>query len=110
MSERRRVAFTIVQCWHKVPGGTAVAALGMARALVGRDLDLRGVAAAHRRSPPAPWTPPMRVHHLPLPRLALYEAWHRLRRPSVERATGAVDVIHATANAMPPKTARDTVG
>ena len=47
----------------------------------------------------------MRVHHLPLPRLALYEAWHRLRRPSVERATGAIDVIHATANAMPPKTA-----
>jgi glycosyltransferase involved in cell wall biosynthesis len=42
---------------------------------------------------------------LPLPRVALYEAWHRLRRPAVERATGAVDVIHATTIAIPPKSA-----
>jgi glycosyltransferase involved in cell wall biosynthesis len=42
------------------------------------------------------------VHNLPLPQLALYESWHRVRRPAVERATGAVDVIHATGIAMPP--------
>jgi glycosyltransferase involved in cell wall biosynthesis len=42
---------------------------------------------------------------LPLPRLALYEAWHYLRRPSVQRATGDVDVVHATGMAIPPKTA-----
>jgi glycosyltransferase involved in cell wall biosynthesis len=42
------------------------------------------------------------VAHLPLPRLALYEAWHALRWPRVERATGPVDVVHATAVAIPP--------
>src|SRR5262249_50860351 len=36
---------------------------------------------------------------------ALYEAWHVFRRPSVERATGPVHVIHATGLAMPPRSA-----
>ncbi len=93
-----RVAYTLEQCWHPVPGGTAVAALELARALVARgDLELVGVAARHREDPPDPWRPPIPVTHLPLPRLALYESWHRLRRPSVERATGTVDVIHVVA-------------
>lgn len=100
-----RVAFTLEQCWHAVPGGTAVAALELARALDGRGVvELVGVAARHRTAPPEPWLPPIRVAQLPLPRLALYEAWHRLRRPSVERATGPVDVVHATGIAMPPAT------
>ena len=70
------------------------------------DVDLVGVAARHgapaarrrgaRRSP---------SRHLPLPRLALYESWHRLRRPAVERATGPVDVVHATGVAVPPPSA-----
>jgi glycosyltransferase involved in cell wall biosynthesis len=38
-----------------------------------------------------------------LPRLALYDSWHRLRRPAVERVTGPVDVIHATGMAVPPR-------
>jgi glycosyltransferase involved in cell wall biosynthesis len=42
---------------------------------------------------------------LPLPRVALYESWHRLRRPDVQRATGVVDVIHATGVAVPPRSA-----
>ncbi len=100
-----RVAFTLEQCWHSVPGGTAVAALELARALDARgDVELVGVAARHRADPPDPWRAPIAVSHLPLPRTALYEAWHRLRRPSVERATGTVDVIHATGIAMPPAT------
>jgi glycosyltransferase involved in cell wall biosynthesis len=98
-----RVAYTLEQCWHRVPGGTAVAALALARALVPRpDVELVGVAARHRAPPPPEWRPPIAVHALPLPRLALYESWHRLRRPSVERATGPVDVVHATGIAMPP--------
>jgi glycosyltransferase involved in cell wall biosynthesis len=40
---------------------------------------------------------------LPLPRPLLYEAWHAPVRlwPSVEHATGSVDVVHATAVAYP---------
>ena len=98
-----RVAYTLEQCWHRVPGGTAVAALALARALVPRpDIELVGVAARHRTPPPPEWRPPVAVRALPLPRLALYESWHLLRRPYVERATGPVDVIHATGIAMPP--------
>jgi glycosyltransferase involved in cell wall biosynthesis len=100
-----RVAFTLEQCWHAVPGGTAVAALELAHALDDRgNVALVGVAARHRTAPPDPWKPQITVAHLPLPRPVLYEAWHRLRRPSVERATGQVDVIHATGIAMPPST------
>ncbi len=100
-----RVAFTLEQCWHPVPGGTAVAALELARVLHARaEVELAGVAARHRSDPPDPWRPPIPVAQLALPRLALYESWHRLRRPSVERATGPVDVVHATGIAMPPAT------
>jgi glycosyltransferase involved in cell wall biosynthesis len=102
--ERLRVAYTLEQCWHRVPGGTAVAAVELARALKERnDVSLIGVAAAHRRPPLDPFLPPIDVEHFPLPRLALYEAWHRLRAPRVERTTGRVDLIHATSLAIPPK-------
>jgi glycosyltransferase involved in cell wall biosynthesis len=102
--KRVRAAYTLEQCWHRVPGGTAVAAVELARALKNRDdVSLIGVAAAHRNPPPEPFTPPIDVKHVPLPRLALYEAWHRLRSPRVERATGEVDLIHATALTIPPK-------
>ncbi|MDP9069394.1 MAG: glycosyltransferase family 4 protein [Actinomycetota bacterium] len=101
-----RVALTLEQCWHRVPGGTAIAALGMARSLSERDdVEVVGVAAAHRSPAPSAWTPPIEVRHLKLPRVALYESWHRLRRPPVESATGAIGVIHATTMAMPPRTA-----
>jgi glycosyltransferase involved in cell wall biosynthesis len=83
-----------------------VAAIGAARALASETaLDLVGVAAFHRRPPPAPYDPPIPVKQLPLPRSALYEAWHYLRRPRVEVAVGAVDLVHATTLAIPPKSA-----
>ena len=99
-----RVALTLEQCWHAVPGGTAVAALELARGLHERgDVELIGVAARHRRPPPAPWVPPLPVRHLWTPQLLLYELWHRRTRiaPKVEAATGAVDVVHGTAVAFP---------
>ena len=100
-----RVAFTLEQCWHRVPGGTAVAALELARALEARpEIELVGVAARHRDPPPEQWRPPVAVRHLALPRVALYESWHYLRRPRVEAATGPIDVIHATGIAKPPPT------
>lgn len=92
-----RVAYTLEQCWHPVPGGTAVAALEVARRLVDRaDVRLLGVAGFHRRAPDPPFRPPMAVGQLSLPRPALYESWLRFRRPPVERITGPVDVAHAT--------------
>jgi glycosyltransferase involved in cell wall biosynthesis len=109
-----RVAVTLEQCWHRVPGGTARAALEIVDALVARGevdvhgaprrLELVGVSARHRNPAPAPWTPTIPVAALGLPRRALYETWHVLGRPRVERATGPVDVIHVTGLAMPPRT------
>ena len=99
-----RVALTLEQCWHAVPGGTAVAALELARALDARDdVDVIGVAARHREPPPKEWEPPIAVRHLWAPRNLLYELWHaRLPiAPRVERVTGPVDVVHATAVAYP---------
>ena len=97
-----RVAYTLEQLWHRVPGGTAVAAVETAKRL--RDVDLVGVSAWHRALPADPWRPPIPVRRLPVPPHVLYETWHRLRRPQVERATGPVDVIHATGVAVPPRT------
>lgn len=100
-----KVAFTIEQCWHEVPGGTAVAGIEMARAVADSGVaELVGVAALHRGPAAAAYQPPIPVRHLGLPRLALYEAWGRLRVPKIERATGPVDVIHATTIVMPPRT------
>ena len=106
VERRPRVAVTLEQCWHRVPGGTAQAALESVRAVQAHgSVDQVGVSAWHRRPPAAPWRPPIEVRALPMPRRALYEAWHRARRPRVERATGPVDVIHATGMAVPPPSA-----
>jgi len=99
-----RVAYTLEQCWHAVPGGTAVAALGLARELAGRpEVDLIGVAARHRQPPDQAFTPPIPVRQLPLPRDALYEAWRRLSWPPVERAVAGADVVHSTTVIVPPR-------
>ena len=92
-----RVAYTLEQCWHDAPGGTAVAAIEVARRLAPRtDVTLVGVAGRHRSAPKPDWRAPIPVAQLPLPRPLLYESWLRLRRPRVEQATGPVDVSHAT--------------
>jgi glycosyltransferase involved in cell wall biosynthesis len=97
-----RVAVTLEQCWHRVPGGTATAALRTVDALRARPgLDLVGVAARHDGPPPDPFVPSIPVRHLALPRPVLYETWHALGRPLVESATGPVDVVHATGVAVP---------
>ncbi len=107
--DRLRVAYTLEQCWHDVPGGTAVAALELAVALVARDdIELIAVAGRHRRPPDADFVPRMRVRQLPLARPWLYEAWNRFDRPRVERVTGPVDVCHSTL-AIPAATAAPSV-
>ncbi|CAN5803079.1 glycosyltransferase family 1 protein [soil metagenome] len=69
------------------------------------DVAVTGVAARHAAPPPDPWRPPVAVRHLRLPRPVLYETWHALRWPAVEGATGPVDLVHATAVAVPPSRA-----
>jgi glycosyltransferase involved in cell wall biosynthesis len=92
-----RVAYTLEQCWHDVPGGTAVAALRVAEALEEHDdIRLLGVAGRHKHLPPDPWLPPMPIAHLPLAAPWLYQTWLRAGWPKVEHATGKVDVAHAT--------------
>ena len=92
-----RVAYTLEQCWHRVPGGTAVAALRIAEAMgPHNDVRLIGVAGRHRHLPPEPWVPTIPIAHLPLAGAALYEGWLRAGWPAVERATGRVDIAHAT--------------
>lgn len=94
-----RVAVTLEQCWHRVPGGTARATLDTVAAIARKgEVDQIGVSARHREPPPDEWKPVIPVAPLPLPRVALYDAWQRLRWPAVERATGPVDVVHATAH------------
>lgn len=92
-----RVAYTVEQCWHRVPGGTGVAALETATELMRiDDVELVGVAGTHDRQPVVPWVPSMPVRSLRGAGARLYASWLWLGRPRVERATGAVDVVHAT--------------
>jgi glycosyltransferase involved in cell wall biosynthesis len=98
------VAVTLEQCWHSVPGGTALAAIESVRALDARgDVDLIGVAARHGAPPDEAWRPPIEVKHVWATRPLLYEWWHaRLPlAPKVESATGPIDLVHATAIAYP---------
>lgn len=92
-----RVAVTLEQCWHRVPGGTARATLETVAAVAARgDVQQIGVSAWHRHPPTDAWRPTIPVRALPLPRVPLYDAWQRLRHPHVERVTGPVDLVHAT--------------
>jgi glycosyltransferase involved in cell wall biosynthesis len=92
-----RVAYTLEQCWHQVPGGTATAALRMVDELAQSPaVRIVAVAGRHRCEPPAAWRPSVPVQQLPLASPWLYQGWLWLRWPPVERATGDVDLAHAT--------------
>lgn len=104
MPESLRVAYTLEQCWHPVPGGTAVAALRIAAELdADPEVELVAVAGRHRRQPSPPYRPSLSVRSLPLARPWLYETWNRFERPRVEAATGPIDVCHST-TAIPAAT------
>ncbi|NDH24507.1 MAG: glycosyltransferase family 1 protein, partial [Actinobacteria bacterium] len=86
-----------------MPGGTATAAMRTMHAVRALDRhDLIGLAARHSGPPALDELGDLPVTHLPLPRAALYEAWHLWRRPTFARRIGAVDVVHATGGVMPP--------
>lgn len=104
-----RVAITLEQCWHDVPGGTGVYGVELARELSRLEgLEVVGVAGRHRGAPSAGFTPPVPVRALPIAGPLLYEGWLRLRWPRVEAATGPIDVVHAT-SIIPAATARPLV-
>src|SRR4051794_38301431 len=99
-----RVALTVEQSWHRVPGGTAWSVLELLRALRDvPDLDVVAVAARHRHPPPDPRVPPVEGRQMALPRHLLYESWHLpfAPFPKVERAPGPIDVVHASAVVYP---------
>jgi len=93
-----RVAYTVEQSWHPVPGGTAIAAVRIGRelGLMADQVELHYVAGRHPEPPELPYRPDGPVAMLPLARPWLYESWTRLRWPKVESVTGEVDVVHAT--------------
>ncbi len=106
MTGRLRVAYLLEQPWHRVPGGTAVAAVRTAESLAARDdVALVGITARHgeRAADGGPVDPPSSVPLVAsrLPRALLYESWHRFSRPRVERLVGDVDLVHASGGAVP---------
>jgi len=103
MADTVRVAMTLTQNWHKVPGGTATAANRLAAALAATGgVDLIGVVPAG--PPPAePWLPPIPTTPLGLRVPWLYDSWHHLRRPRVSSASGPVDLVHVTIPIAPPR-------
>lgn len=99
-----RIAYTLEQCWHRVPGGTGVAALEVARELARRpDVELVGVTGRHRRPPTSGFTPPIPVAQLPVGGPLLYESWMRLRWPLVESVVEGAGLVHST-TIIPPAT------
>ncbi|MDE0269493.1 MAG: glycosyltransferase family 1 protein [Acidimicrobiaceae bacterium] len=99
-----RVAAVVEQCWHKVPGGTAIATVGTLKVLAARDnLQLIGLSAKHKSLPSLALPPSLSVCELPMPRRVLYDSWHYLRYPDVSQFAGEVDVVHSTGGVVPPK-------
>jgi glycosyltransferase involved in cell wall biosynthesis len=93
-----RVAYTLEQCWHRVPGGTATAALEVARAMphVRRDVQLLGVSGRHTDDPAVDFDVSMDVAGLPVAGPLLYETSLRLRWPRVESVWPEAQVVHCT--------------
>jgi glycosyltransferase involved in cell wall biosynthesis len=105
-----RVAVTVEQFWHRVPGGTARATRGCIDGLIEvGGFDLVGVAARHRPSDIATVNLPIPVSCFSVPRPALYESWHRLGLFPVEKLLGDVDLIWASAMVVPPHSAPTVV-
>ncbi len=99
----KRVAAIVEQSWHKVPGGTAASTVRSLAAVAKRDeWDIVGVSATHLHGPDPLVVPTVDVERIWMNRIAMYESWHRLRRPAIQRTTGPVDIIHATGGVVPP--------
>ena len=99
-----RIAYTLEQCWHRVPGGTGIAAIEVARELALRpDVEVIGVAGRHRHPPTDGFVPPIAVSSLPIGRPLLYRSWLRLGWPKVESVVEDAVLVHST-TIIPPAT------
>jgi glycosyltransferase involved in cell wall biosynthesis len=108
MSLEPRVALTLTQIAHRVPGGTATSVLRLldelaaagglelsavlARGDLRHPRTLRATSTASHPSLPAGVRPVV----MPLPLPLLYDSWARWGRPEVVAAAGAVDLVHVT--------------
>ena len=107
-----RVAITLTQCWHQVPGGTATSVQRLVDAMssseryrfvgVGARGELRRPRSLRRADPPGAWVPSIPIEQLPLPLPVLYDSWSRLDRPRITSVTGQVDLVHVTVPIRPP--------
>lgn len=102
-----RVAVTVEQFWHKVPGGTGLATAQTLAALSSgslaseRSYSYVGVAARHGSAETPHLDPPIPVSFSRWPRPALYEAWLRSGFASVESIVGDTDLVWASAMVVP---------
>ena len=98
-----KVAYLIEQCWHRVPGGTAVVAVNLAEEMCRLEgIDLIGIAANHNKNPKKPIPESMKIVKSKLPRQILYEMWNMLNIPKAENLIKSVDLVHASGGAIPP--------
>ena len=98
------IAYTLEQCWRRVPGGTGIAAIEVARELAIRsDVEVIGVAGRHRHPPTDGFAPPIAVNSLPIGGPLLVESWLRLGWPKVESVVDNADIVHST-TIIPPAT------
>lgn len=97
-----RVAMTMEQCWHRVPGGTAVAARNILAELVQRpdDVQVTAVTVMHRR-PPSGGSLGVAQRSFPLPQPLLYDLWGRTGLPRVDWLVPQADLVHATTILVP---------
>jgi len=98
-----KVAYLIEQCWHRVPGGTAVAAVDLAEEMCQLEgIDLIGIAANHKKDPRKAIPESMKIINSKFPRQILYEMWNKLKIPKAESLAKSVDLVHASGGAIPP--------
>ena len=104
------VAYSLTQCAHAVPGGSAVAALEMAAALRSAPTPTAIVSVGARRADrqpldrlPSPWV----QYQLPYP--AIYELWNRTDRGALDRLVPDADVVHLTLAFCPARRAKPQV-
>ncbi len=98
------IAYTLEQCWRRVPGGTGIAAIEVARELaLWSDVEVIGVAGRHRHPPTDGFAPPIAVNSLPIGGPLLVESWLRLGWPKVESVVDNADIVHST-TIIPPAT------